>query len=200
MPEPVRIRDGDEWTAWLDAHHETASEVWVVYWKKSTGRPSIVWAEAVEIALRYGWIDGLIRGIDDERYMQRWTPRRPKSKWSKVNREIALRLIAAGEMRPMGLAAVEAAKQSGEWARAYTAQTPLRAPADLRTAINASPEAKRTRDRVSRTRWDRWVTWLDGSEGRTRARRINAIVKALETRDYTAVDASAKRLERQRSK
>ena len=193
MPEPVRIRDGDEWTAWLDAHHETASEVWVVYWKKSTGRPSIVWAEAVEIALRYGWIDGLIRGIDDERYMQRWTPRRPKSKWSKVNREIATRLIDAGEMRPMGLAAVEAAKTNGEWERAYTVPPPTPVPDDLKAAIKLSPEAKATRDRMNRTRWDRWLAWLDGTEGRTRTRRINQIVKALETRDFAAVDAQAQR-------
>ncbi len=196
----VVARNASEWQAWLDAHHETAAEAWLVYWKKGSGRESIDWAQAVEVALRFGWIDGIIRSIDGERYKQRFTPRRAKSKWSKVNREIALRLIAAGEMRPMGLAAVEAAKQSGEWDRAYTAQAPLRAPADLRTAINASPEAKRTRERLSSTRWDRWVTWLDGSEGRTRTRRINAIVKALETRDYTAVDASAERLARQRSR
>ena len=96
----------------------------------------IDWAQAVEIALRYGWIDGLIRGIDDERYGQRFTPRRPKSKWSKVNKEIALRLIAAGEMRPMGLRAVEAAKASGEWDRAYTVQRP--------TARAGRPEGRRS--------------------------------------------------------
>jgi uncharacterized protein YdeI (YjbR/CyaY-like superfamily) len=125
--------------------------------------------------------------------MQRFTPRRPKSKGSKVNREIALRLIASGEMRPMGLAAVEAAKASGEWDRAYTVPKPLPAPTDLKTAINASAEAKRSRDRLSRTRWNSWVLWLDGTEGRTRTRRINAIVKALETRDYEPVDRQARR-------
>ena len=106
----VVARNASEWQAWLDAHHETAAEAWLVYWKKGSGRESIDWAQAVEVALRFGWIDGIIRSIDGERYKQRFTPRRAKSKWSKVNREIALRLIAAGEMRPMGLAAVEAAK------------------------------------------------------------------------------------------
>jgi uncharacterized protein YdeI (YjbR/CyaY-like superfamily) len=193
LPEPVPIRDAAEWRAWLDEHHETASEVWVVYWKKSTGKPSIVWAEAVEIALRYGWIDGLVRGIDDERYMQRWTPRRPRSKWSKVNKEIAIRLIDAGEMTAMGLAAVEAARASGEWDRAYTVEPPKPVPDDLKAALKRSPEARATRDRMNRTRWNRWLTWLDGSEGRTRTRRINQIVKALETRDYAPVDAQAQR-------
>jgi uncharacterized protein YdeI (YjbR/CyaY-like superfamily) len=188
LADPIPIRDAAEWRAWLDENHETAGEVWVVYWKKSTGKPSIAWAEAVEIALRYGWIDGLVRSIDEHRYMQRFTPRRPKSKWSKVNKEIALRLIAAGEMRPMGLRAVEAAKASGEWDRAYQALRPLRAPEDLREAIKANEDAKRNRDRVSTTRWNRWVEWLEGTEGRTRTRRRNLIVQALATRDYAAID------------
>ena len=110
-----------------------------------------------------------------------------------MNKEICLRLIAAGEMTPMGLRAVEAAKASGEWDRAYTVQRPMPAPEDLKEAIRHNPAAKETRDRVSSTRWDRWMTWLEGTEGRTRTRRLNVIVQALETRDYAAVDAAAQR-------
>ena len=131
----ISARNAEEWRAWLDEHHETESEVWLRIWKKSSGKQSIDWAQAVEVALRYGWIDGLLQSIDDEQYRQRFTPRRPKSKWSKVNKEIALRLIEAGEMTAMGLRAVEAAKASGEWDRAYSALRPLRAPEDLREAI-----------------------------------------------------------------
>jgi uncharacterized protein YdeI (YjbR/CyaY-like superfamily) len=94
--------DAAEWEAWLEAHHETEREVWLVYWKKGTGRQSIVLADAVEVAIKFGWIDGMIRRIDDERYKQRWTPRRPKSKWTQKNQEIARRHIASGEMRPFG--------------------------------------------------------------------------------------------------
>lgn len=180
--------EAEDWARWLDEHHETAPEVWLLFWKKASGLKSIDWAQAVEIALRYGWIDGLVRSIDEHRYMQRFTPRRPKSKWSKVNKEIAERLIAAGEMTPMGLRAVEAAKASGEWDRAYQALRPLRAPEDLREAIKANPDAKRNRDRVSTTRWNRWVEWLEGMEGRTRTRTRNLIVRALATRDYAAID------------
>jgi uncharacterized protein YdeI (YjbR/CyaY-like superfamily) len=195
LSDPVEIfaRDASEWRAWLDEHHTTASEVWVVYWKKGTGKQSIAWADAVEVALCYGWIDGLVRTIDDERYKQRWTPRRPKSKWSKVNKDIVLALIEAGEMTPMGLAAVEAAKASGEWERAYTVPPPTPVPDDLKQAVKGNPAAKATRDRISRTRWDRWLAWLEGTAGGTRTRRINAIVKALESRDYAAVDAQAQR-------
>jgi uncharacterized protein YdeI (YjbR/CyaY-like superfamily) len=167
------------------------AEVWVVYWKKASGKESIKWAEAVEVALKYGWIDGVIRTIDEHRYAQRWTPRRPKSKWSLVNKKIALRHIANSEMRPMGLAAVEAAKASGEWDRAYTVQPSLPVPDDLKARLKASPAAKATQQRVSRTRWDRWLTWLDGTEGRTRTRRLNMIIGALEAREYGPVDAAA---------
>ncbi len=198
QPHELQPRSPDDWRAWLDSNHESAAEVWLVFWKKASGKQVITWAQAVEIALRYGWIDGVIGGIDDERYGQRFTPRRPKSKWSKVNKEIALRLIAAGEMRPMGLRAVEAAKASGEWDRAYTVQRPLPAPDDLKEALRRNAVAKANRERLSRTRWDRWLTWLEGTEGRARTRRLNAIIKALETRDYAAVDAAAQRKAAQR--
>jgi uncharacterized protein YdeI (YjbR/CyaY-like superfamily) len=184
----ISARNAEEWRAWLDEHHETESEVWLRMWKKSSGKQSIDWAQAVEVALRYGWIDGLVQGIDDQQYRQRFTPRRARSKWSKVNKEIALRLIESGEMAPMGLRAVEAAKACGEWDRAYSALRPLRAPDDLRETIKASTDAKRNRDRVSTTRWNRWVEWLEGTQGRTRARRRNLIVQALATRDYAAID------------
>ncbi|MCW2965612.1 MAG: hypothetical protein JWO17_2864 [Actinomycetia bacterium] len=189
----ITARDQAEWAAWLDANHETETEVWLVYWKKASGKESVTWADAVEVALKYGWIDGVIRTIDEHRYAQRWTPRRPKSKWSLVNREIVLRHIANGELRPKGLAAVEAAKASGEWDRAYTVQPPTPTPEDLKARLKASPRAKENQRRVSRTRWDRWLAWLDGTEGRTRSRRLNMIITALEERDYVAVDAAAKR-------
>jgi len=87
----ITARDQAEWAAWLEANHETEPEVWLVYWKKASGKQSIAWADAVEVALKYGWIDGVIRTIDERRYAQRWTPRRAKSKWSLVNKEIVLR-------------------------------------------------------------------------------------------------------------
>jgi uncharacterized protein YdeI (YjbR/CyaY-like superfamily) len=187
----VTARDQADWAAWLEANHETETEVWLVYWKKASRKESIAWADAVEVALKFGWIDGVIRTIDEHRYAQRWTPRRPKSKWSLVNKNIALRHIANGEMRPLGFAAVEAAKASGEWERAYTVQPPTPVPDDLKARLKASPAAKENQRRVSRTRWDRWLAWLDGTEGRTRTRRLNMIIRALEARDYEAVDAAA---------
>jgi uncharacterized protein YdeI (YjbR/CyaY-like superfamily) len=110
-----------------------------------------------------------------------------------VNKEIALRHIAAGEMRPMGLRAVEAAKASGEWERAYRVHRPTPIPDDLKQRINASPAAKASLQRVSFTRRDRWIAWLDGTTGRARTRRLNMIVRALAERDFAEVDAAANR-------
>jgi uncharacterized protein YdeI (YjbR/CyaY-like superfamily) len=191
LPPHIHAQDRDEWHDWLEANHETASEIWVMYLKKGSGQPSIAWADAVEVARCFGWIDGLIKSVDEHRYMQRWTPRRPKSKWSNVNKQIVLRLITAGELRPMGLATVEAAKASGEWDRAYTVQRSTPVPDDLKTKLKANPEAKAQQQRLSRPRWERWVAWLDSAEGVARTRRLNLIVNALEARDYAAVDAKA---------
>jgi uncharacterized protein YdeI (YjbR/CyaY-like superfamily) len=189
----IYAADAAVWEAWLDEHHETESEIWLVYWKKGSGRDSVAWAEAVEVALKFGWIDGLIGRIDDHSYKQRWTPRSPKSRWSLVNKEIAERHIAAGAMRPMGLAAVEAAKANGAWDDAYTVAAAPKLPDDLKALIAASAAAKAQRQRLSNTRLARWLAWLEGSEGRARTRRLNMIVRALEAKDYDAVDAAAKR-------
>jgi uncharacterized protein YdeI (YjbR/CyaY-like superfamily) len=189
----ISARDRAEWDAWLAANHATADEVWVVYWKKASGKPSIAWADAVEVALKYGWIDGIVKSIDEHRYKQRWTPRRPRSKWSQVNKETALRLIAAGEMTPMGLAAVEAAKARGEWDRAYKVPPAKPVPDDLKAALKASPTAKANAQRVSRTRWNSWLDWLDAAAGATRTRRRNLILRALEERDWQLVDEKVRR-------
>jgi uncharacterized protein YdeI (YjbR/CyaY-like superfamily) len=97
-----------EWEAWLDANHESQSEVWLVSWKKATGKQQLAYAEAVEVAMKFGWVDSLEKSIDAERYKQRWTPRRPRSSWTERNVALAERLIASGEMRPAGLRAYTA--------------------------------------------------------------------------------------------
>jgi uncharacterized protein YdeI (YjbR/CyaY-like superfamily) len=94
-----------EWEAWLEAHHETENEAWLVSWKKSTGKQELGYRETVEVAMQFGWVDSLEKSIDAERYKQRWTPRRVKSDWTARNAALAERLIAEGRMRPAGLRA-----------------------------------------------------------------------------------------------
>jgi uncharacterized protein YdeI (YjbR/CyaY-like superfamily) len=108
LPEVGPFTPAD-WEAWLDANHETETEVWLVSWKKATGKQELAYGHAVEVAAMFGWIDSQEKGIDAERYRTRWTPRRPKGNWTENNVALAERLIAEGRMRPAGLRAFEAA-------------------------------------------------------------------------------------------
>lgn len=125
----------EDFEAWLEAHGESAAEVWAKMAKKHTGITSLEWAGAVEVALCFGWIDGQSRRIDDDWHMQRFTPRRPKSTWSKINRQKVQALTAAGRMRPAGLAEVERAKADGRWDAAYDSPSTASVPQDLARAL-----------------------------------------------------------------
>ena len=102
-----------DWETWLDANHETESEAWLVSWKKKTGKQELAYGEAVEIAAMFGWVDSQEKGIDEDRYRTRWTPRRPGGNWTDRNRALAERLIAEGRMRPAGLRAYQASRPKG---------------------------------------------------------------------------------------
>lgn len=126
---------------WLREHHATKTELWVRMYKKKTGKPSVDWKGCVVACLCWGWIDGIKKSIDDVTFVQRLTPRRPKSIWSKINCAHAERLIAEGRMQPPGLAQVEAAKNDGRWERAYGGFKEMVAPADFLAALEENPEA-----------------------------------------------------------
>ena len=169
-----------EWAAWLDANHATARGIWLKLAKKAAGVPSVTYAEALESALCYGWIDGQKKALDDEWWLQKFTPRAPKSVWSKINRQKAEQLIEAGAMRPAGLRAVEAAQADGRWARAYDSQATSTVPADLQAALDANPEAAAffvTLD--SRNRYAILFRTASAKKSETRARRIEQFVAML---------------------
>src|SRR5579859_5054892 len=113
------------WEAWLNEHHTDSKGIWLKIAKKETGIASVTYAEALEGALCYGWIDGQKKAYDDTFWLQKFTPRRPKSVWSRVNTDKALQLIASGKMAPAGLREVDAARQDGRWAAAYQSQSNL---------------------------------------------------------------------------
>ncbi len=127
--------------SWLAAHHATEPEVWIKIHKKASGLPTIAPAEAIEACLRWGWIDGIRKSFDESSFLQRYTPRGPRSIWSKINVDTAERLIAEGRMTEHGLRHVEAAKADGRWARAYKIKG-AEVPGDLQAAIDAEPEAR----------------------------------------------------------
>jgi uncharacterized protein YdeI (YjbR/CyaY-like superfamily) len=139
--ETLAFASADEWEAWLRDHHDTARGIWIRFAKKGSGVPSVTYAEAVEAALCFGWIDGQARGGDDASYLQRFTPRRPRSAWSKRNRERVAALIEAGRMHAAGLREVERAKADGRWDAAYDAPSTATVPHDLQAALDAEPAA-----------------------------------------------------------
>ena len=113
--EEIEAATAAEFRRWLEANHETASAVWLIFWKKNSGRPSVDWSDAVDQALCFGWIDSKAQSVDEHRYRQYWSVRKPGSVWSKINKDKISRLTEAGLMAPMGIAAVERAKEDGSW-------------------------------------------------------------------------------------
>lgn len=129
------------WEAWLDAHHADAPGVWLKIAKRGAANPTISYAEALEGALCYGWIDGQKAALDEQFWLQKFTPRRLRSVWSKVNREKAMTLLAAGRMRPAGQRQIELAQADGRWDAAYESQRTIAVPGDLQSALDGNPEA-----------------------------------------------------------
>jgi uncharacterized protein YdeI (YjbR/CyaY-like superfamily) len=127
--------------AWLAEHCESAPGCWLKLAKTGAGADSVSYAEAIELGLAHGWIDGQKRPLDDEFWLQRFTPRGPRSRWSRINRDKAVALIESGRMTPPGLAAVEQAKADGRWERAYEGAATITVPDDLRRALDANSEA-----------------------------------------------------------
>jgi uncharacterized protein YdeI (YjbR/CyaY-like superfamily) len=150
VPHPRRIKAFANETAfekWLGAHHDVEPEIWIKVHKRSSGLASVTPAQALDVALCWGWIDGIRKGFDERSFLQRYVPRGPKSTWSQINRAHVARLRAAGRMTPHGERQVDAAKADGRWDAAYAPQRATNAstmPADLRAAIDASPRARKT--------------------------------------------------------
>jgi uncharacterized protein YdeI (YjbR/CyaY-like superfamily) len=124
--QPLHVTGAEEWRAWLESNHAVEKEVWLTIYKKHTAKPSITIEEATEEALCFGWIDSMMKRIDDEKYVQRYTPRKKGSIWSEKNKKWVAELIEQGRMTEAGLAKIEEAKQNGEWHKARTSRPPTR--------------------------------------------------------------------------
>jgi uncharacterized protein YdeI (YjbR/CyaY-like superfamily) len=176
----VELADRAAWDAWLAEHHASAPGVWLKLAKKASPTATVSQADAVEVALCWGWIDGQVGRLDEFFYRQRFTPRRPRSGWSQVNVEKATRLIEQGLMRPAGLAAVDAAKADGRWAAAYAPASRATIPDDLEVALAAEPEAKAFFETLSSAnRYAVLYRVQQPKRPETRARRIAELVEML---------------------
>jgi len=175
----VEATDRETWRGWLLEHHATARAVWLPYWKKGSGRPSIAWSEAVDEALCFGWIDSTIQPLDQARYVQYFTRRKPTSEWSRVNKDKVARLIEQGRMTEAGLHVIDRAKANGSWT-ALDLVEDLVVPADLLAALAADPLAAAGYDALSVTLRKQVLRRVYGAKRpQTRADRIAAIVGRL---------------------
>jgi uncharacterized protein YdeI (YjbR/CyaY-like superfamily) len=196
VPDPRRIRSFETEAAferWLAAHHDSEPEVWIKFHKKGSGLPSVTFAQALDVALCWGWIDGIRKGFDERSFLQRFTPRGRKSTWSQINREHVARLVAAGRMTPHGQRHVDLAKADGRWDAAYApirATTEATVPEDLRAAIAASPRAETTFRTLSKINLFAIAYRTNAMKTPAgRARKIAAIVAMLERGETIVPDA-----------
>lgn len=184
LQEGTAFETAADLRAWLTENHDAAPELWVRIYKKGSGVPSVTWTDCVVEALAFGWIDGRKASLDDRAYLQRLTPRRAGSSWSKKNREHAERLIAEGRMTPAGLAQVEAARGDGRWDGAYAGQADMAIPQDFLDALEALPEAKAffaTLDR--KNLYPIYYRLHTAKRLETRAKRMQAMLDQLARRE-----------------
>ena len=169
-----------DWEAWLDENHATADGVWLKIARKATGVRSVTHAEALDVALCYGWIDGQRNRCDDVWFLQKFTPRRARSPWSQVNQGKVAALIAEGRMRPAGLAEIERAKADGRWDAAYAGPRTAEVPEDLQRALDGNEAAKAAFATLSsQNRYAILYRVHDAKRPETRARRIAKFVEML---------------------
>lgn len=169
-----------EWRAWLAENHEASKGLWLKIAKKGSGIASVTYDEALDVALCYGWIDGQKDSFDDAYFLQKFAPRGSRSKWSKINRDRATRLIESGTMAPAGLRAIEQARADGRWDAAYDGQRTATVPDDLQCALDQSPEARAFFAQLnSVNRYAILFRIHDAKKPETRARRIEKFIAML---------------------
>jgi uncharacterized protein YdeI (YjbR/CyaY-like superfamily) len=173
----------EAWESWLAERHGSSAGVWLRLAKKGTGKPSVSYREALDIALCYGWIDGQRKGLDETHWLQRFTPRRPRSRWSRINRDRALELIEQGVMTSAGLEQVERARADGRWEAAYEPQSTATIPDDLRRELQENAGAREFFSTLDSTnRYAILHRIQEAKKPETRARRIQKYVAMLSER------------------
>jgi uncharacterized protein YdeI (YjbR/CyaY-like superfamily) len=176
----ILFASASELEAWLEQEHGSTEGIWLKFAKKDSGLESVSYAEAVELSLCFGWIDGQARRFDELHYLQRFTPRRPRSKWSRLNRDRVEALIVAGRMRPSGLAAVDAAKADGRWDAAYEPPSTAEVPPDLERELKGDRAARENFEALDgANRYAIIYRLNDAKRPETRERRLRKFVEML---------------------
>ncbi len=170
--------DRESWRSWLLENHVSESEAWLVFNKRHTGREGVQYDEAVEEALCFGWIDSVIKKIDDDKYMHKFTPRKKKSEWSELNKKRARKMLREGKMAEPGLQRIKEAKADGRWGKVKFRESPVRIPLDLRLALKENSEARDFFDSLAPSYKKLAIGWiLAARKDETRQRRIAEVVE-----------------------
>jgi uncharacterized protein YdeI (YjbR/CyaY-like superfamily) len=184
-----RFRGGEEWRRWLQENHDAANEAWVVIQKAASPKEGLGYEESVDEAMCFGWIDSKMRRLDDHEFVQRFSPRRPRSLWSLRNRERAERLIREDRMAEAGLEAVKEAKRNGRWENAYTSREAPEMPDDLLKALEKNTEAHRNFMDFPNSARFMYIHYInEAKRAETRERRIRRVVKRAEENKRPGID------------
>ena len=183
------FKSRDDWRAYLAQNYARATELWLVFYKKNSDKRSVSYDEAVEEALCFGWIDGIIKEMDDEKYATRFSPRRRGSIWSESNKRRVARMIAQGRMTEIGLAKVEEAKRNGEWDKATQREDVTDIPRELEQALQANKRAQRNFDTLAPSHKRQYIYWItDAKKDETRRRRIRVAITMLKENRKLGID------------
>ena len=175
------VTNRDEWNMWLSEHHHTEREVWLVFFKKETKQPSIEYESAVEEALCFGWIDSVVKKIDDSKYARKFTPRKDKSNWSELNKKRAEKMIKEGRMTEFGLVKIETAKKSGNWAKAERSDISFDPPPEFEQALAQNKKAKEHFVKLAPTYQKHYIGWIASAKRQeTKQKRIKESISLLE--------------------
>lgn len=173
----VYCKNRDEWRAWLEQNHAIEEDIWLIYYKKHTKKESIFYSEAVDEALCFGWIDSTAKAIDDETYMQRYSPRRAKSVWSLVNKNKVKRLFEEKKMTQAGILTVKMAKENGQWEKAYSLKDKVEMPIELEQALKSNQLAFENFYKFSQSNQQNYIRWVvSAKRAETIRKRIDAVV------------------------
>ena len=176
----ISFESQKKWEAWLKKHHGSSKGAWLMFFKKNSGTKGVSYAGALDVALCYGWIDSQLKKHDEKSYLQRFTPRGPKSMWSQKNTEHVVRLIKAKRMQAAGLRSVEAAKKDGRWDAAYASPSKISMPADFKKALAANKKAKAFYDGLNKANTCGILTRIHfAKKAETRAKKIKQFVEML---------------------
>jgi uncharacterized protein YdeI (YjbR/CyaY-like superfamily) len=177
------------WRAWLVKNHAAEKELWLVFYKKNSNKPTVTYDEAVEEALCFGWIDSIIKAIDEEQYATRFSPRKSGSVWSETNKRRVVKMIKQGRMTPIGLAKIQEAKKNGEWDKASQRDDTSVVPDDLKHALQANKQAQRNFETVSRSQKRLFIYWITSAKrDETRQRRIRKTMQMLRDNEKIGID------------